>query len=201
MQTSSNLNLPKTALRVKCLHSSKFPWEFQGGWFREHKAPTCDSPTWTTVSSSGDPSTRNTGTCWSESRQKQLITGLEHLSYKDRLREWALFTLEKKRLWGDLTVFLSVPKGGSKNAGEGLFMGMWSDMTRESLLELKEGSFRLGIRKTLFTVSVGRHWHIAQKGCGLPILGSNQGQAEWGFMSNLVQWKVTMESGLEVYNL
>jgi len=33
-----------------------------------------------------------------------MIQGMEHLPYKDRLRQVGLFTLEKGRLWDDLRV-------------------------------------------------------------------------------------------------
>ena len=83
-----------------------------------------------------------------------MIRRMEHLSYEDRLRKLGLFSLEKRRLWGDFIVAFQYLKGAYGKAGERLFVRECSDRTRSNGFKLKKVRFRLDFWKKFFTVRV-----------------------------------------------
>ena len=99
-----------------------------------------------------------------------MIGGMEHLPCKDKLKELGLFSLEKRRLRGDLRVAFQYLNGGYKKEGDRLLSRVCCDKTRGNCFKLKEGRFRLDIRKKSFYNQSGEALEqIAQRGGRCPI--------------------------------
>jgi len=83
-------------------------------------------------------------------------------------------------------------KGAFKKDGDGLFNRAYSNRTRGNGFKLKEGRFRLGIRKNFFTMRVVKHWHRLPREVGdAPSLETFKARLD-GALSNLIELKMSL---------
>ena len=114
--------------------------------------------TWSTASSSGALSTGKTQTCWSGGGSHKNIVkkGTPLLWGKGEIVGFVQpreVEATGRPYWGLLIL------GAYKKDGERLFTKAWSNRTWRNYFKLKDGRFRLGIRKKFFMMRVVRHWN------------------------------------------
>ncbi|PKU45878.1 hypothetical protein llap_3820 [Limosa lapponica baueri] len=94
-----------------------------------------------------------------QTRVTKMIKGLRNLPYEERLRELSLFSLEKRRLRGDLITMFQYLKGGYKEDGHSLFKRSHMEKTRSNRYKLLLGRFRLDKRGKFFKLRTISHWN------------------------------------------
>ncbi|KFP50550.1 hypothetical protein N323_03853, partial [Cathartes aura] len=122
---------------------------------------------------------------WVQRRATKMIRRMEHLFYEERLRELGLFSLERRRLWGDLIAAFQYLKGAYKKDGDRLFSKACSDRTRIKSFKLKEGRFRLDRRKKTPMRAVKRWNRLPREVVDAPFLEIFKVRLD-GALSNLI---------------
>jgi len=103
-----------------------------------------------------------------------------------------LFSLEKRRLQGELVVAFQYLKGAHKKDGDRLFSSACCDRTRGNGFKLKEGRFRLDIKEEIFHTEGGEVWSRLPREVGdAPALETSQARLD-GARSSLIQLKTSL---------
>ena len=103
-----------------------------------------------------------------------------------------LFSLEKRRLQGDLIAAFQYLKGEYREDGSNLFIKACCVRAQSNGFKLREGRFRLDIRKKFFTMGVVRHWHrLPREVVDAPSLGTFRVRLV-GSLHNLIELKMSL---------
>ena len=94
-----------------------------------------------------------------QKRATKMITGLGNLPYEERLRRLGLFSLEKRRLRGDMIETYKIMHGKDRVEKERLFSLSHNTRTRGHPLKLSVGRVRTDKRKYFFTHRVISLWN------------------------------------------
>ena len=108
------------------------------------------------------------------------------------LRSETMEKLSKRRLRGDLIVAFQYLNCVYKQKGICLFTRVDSDSTRRNGFKLRQGRFRLDIRRKFFTQKVVTHWYrLPEEAVDVPSLEAFKVRLDMA-LGSLVWWLVTL---------
>ena len=103
-----------------------------------------------------------------------------------------MFSLEKRRLRGGLIVAFQYLKGVHKQEGDGLFTWVDSNRTRRNGFKLRQGRFRLDIRKKFFHTEGGEALNrLPKEAVDAPSLEAFKARLDVA-LGSLVCWLATL---------
>uniref|UniRef100_A0A8D0DX11 Reverse transcriptase domain-containing protein n=1 Tax=Salvator merianae TaxID=96440 RepID=A0A8D0DX11_SALMN len=85
-------------------------------------------------------------------RATKMVSGLQTMSYEERLKDLGMFSLQKRRLRGDTIAVFKYLKGCHSAEGLALFSVVQEGRTRNNGMKLQGSRYRLDIRKNFLTV-------------------------------------------------
>lgn len=86
-----------------------------------------------------------------------MFRGLEHLFCGGRLSQLRFFNLEKRKIWGNLASAFQYQEGAYRKGGDKLSSRTCCYRARGYAFKLKEGRFKLDLKKKYFTTGVVKH--------------------------------------------
>lgn len=91
-------------------------------------------------------------------RVMKMVKGLEGKRLEEQLRALGLFSMEKRRLRGNIILVYNFLARGTGEEGD-LFSVNTNDRTHRNGVKLRQEEFRLDITKRFFTERVVAHWN------------------------------------------
>ncbi|MBB6707133.1 reverse transcriptase family protein [Proteus mirabilis] len=94
-----------------------------------------------------------------QKRFTRMLPGLEDLSYRERLNRLGLFSLERRRLRGDLIEVYKIMRGMDRINRQSLFPGVGESRTRGHRFRVRGERYKRDLRGNFFTQRVVRVWN------------------------------------------
>uniref|UniRef100_M3XLH7 Reverse transcriptase domain-containing protein n=1 Tax=Latimeria chalumnae TaxID=7897 RepID=M3XLH7_LATCH len=93
-------------------------------------------------------------------RATRLIEGMEGLNYSERLQKLHMFTLEKRRMRGDMITVFKILHDPDTMVQDELFHPVNESRTRGHNLRVRGGKFKTNVRKYYFSERVVKLWNM-----------------------------------------